>query len=57
MALSALQQAVKMAKTDETEKYFDGFKAWDDYIQKLKALEHTDEKTRKDSMQGERMDI
>jgi len=52
LALEALQQVVKMAKTEETGEYFVGFKAWGDYIQKLKALEQADEKVRKDAMQG-----
>ena len=52
LALGALQQAVKMAKTEETGNYFVGLKAWDNYLQKLKALEQADEKARKDAMQG-----
>jgi hypothetical protein len=52
LAVGALQQAVKMAKTEESGSYFLGFKAWDNYLQKLRALEQADEKTRKDSMQG-----
>ncbi|MEW6360236.1 MAG: hypothetical protein AB1696_28140 [Planctomycetota bacterium] len=52
LAIEALQQAVKMAKTPESGAYFLGFRAWEGYIQKLKALEQADEKTRKDAMQG-----
>jgi hypothetical protein len=52
LAISALQQALKMAGTEESDGYYVGFKAWQNYIEKLKALESADEKTRVDSMHG-----
>jgi len=51
-ALEALKQAVEMSKADEAGAYCLGFKAWDVYIQRLSALDGADDKTRKDSMQG-----
>lgn len=52
LAAGALEQAVKMAGAQTTEKYFVGFKAWEEYITKLQALQKADAKTRKDAMQG-----
>lgn len=52
LAVGALQQAVTMAKTPECQAYFLGFKAWENYLEKLRVLEQADEKTREGSMQG-----
>lgn len=52
LALAALRQAVAMAKTAEAENYYVGFKAWDMWIERLKALDEADEQTRKDAMLG-----
>jgi hypothetical protein len=50
LIVASLRQAVKMANTTEAGNYFVGFHAWDKYIEKLKALDAADEKTRKDAM-------
>lgn len=52
LAREALAQAVTMAGTPESGVYFVGFKAWETYIQRLKALETADALTRKNAMQG-----
>jgi len=52
LARGSLQQAADMAKAGETEGYFVGFRAWDEYTKKLRALDKADEKTRKDAMLG-----
>jgi len=52
LALEALRQAVAMAGAQEAGNYFVGFRAWDIYIERLKALDGADEKTRKDAMVG-----
>ncbi len=52
LVIGSLRQAVDMANAQEADAYFVGFKAWDKYIEKLKALDAADEKTRNDSMQG-----
>ena len=52
LALASLQQAVDMAKAEEAGNYFVGFKAWDEYIQRLRDLEKTGDKARNDAMLG-----
>jgi hypothetical protein len=52
LALGALRQAVKMAHTDDAETYCVGFKAWDDYIGRLKAMDTADEKTKSEALLG-----
>ena len=52
LAPAALQQAVEMAREDESGVYFVGFKAWEEYIRRLKSLDGADEKTRQAAMQG-----
>jgi hypothetical protein len=52
LAAAALEQAVQMAKTEESGNYFVGFKAWDVYVQRLKALEPADDKARQEAMVG-----
>ena len=52
LAPGALQQAVDMAGEGESGAYFVGFKAWEEYIKRLKSLEDADEKTRQGAMQG-----
>jgi hypothetical protein len=52
LALGALQQAVEMAKTEEKDGYFVGAKAWDVYLERLRALQAADEETRQGAMLG-----
>ncbi len=52
LAVGALEQAVKMAETEEAGKYYVGFKAWQVYIDTLTALDKADKKTRNDAQQG-----
>jgi len=52
LAISALEQTLKMADTEESDGYYLGFNAWRKYIEKLKALESADEKIRADNMHG-----
>lgn len=52
LAREALKQAVDMARTQESGGYFLGFRAWDEYAQRLKTLEITEEKMRPIAMQG-----
>jgi len=52
LAVGALEQAVHMAGAEEAEAYFVGFKAWKEYIARLKELQTADWKTRKDGMLG-----
>jgi hypothetical protein len=48
----SLEQAVQMAKAEKVDGYFLGLKAWDVYLDKLRALDEADEKTRQESMTG-----
>jgi len=52
LALEVLRQAVTMAGAEEADNYFVGFRAWDAYIERLKALDGADEKAQKDAMLG-----
>jgi hypothetical protein len=52
LGLGALQQAVQMARAEDAEAYFVGFKAWDHYISKLKGMETADEKTKSEALLG-----
>ncbi len=52
LALDALKQAVAMAGAEEAGEYWVGFKAWDAYLTKLRALQDADEETRNDAMLG-----
>jgi len=52
LALGALKQSVEMATAEEAESYFVGFRAWEAYVQRLEALEQTDDKAREDAMLG-----
>ena len=46
LAIGALQQAVAMARTQNTSTYLVGFEAWVEYIMRLRVLEEADEATR-----------
>ncbi|MEW6745320.1 MAG: hypothetical protein AB1486_21420 [Planctomycetota bacterium] len=52
LALGALQQGATMARTSEAGAYFVGFKAWEEYIARLEALDHAEESTRRAAMLG-----
>jgi hypothetical protein len=52
LALGAREQAVTMGRTKDAEAYWVGFKAWDDYIARLKAIETADETTKSDALLG-----
>jgi len=52
LALGALEQAVTMARTENAEAYWLGFKAWEDYIARLKAMDTADEKTKSGALLG-----
>ena len=52
LALGALAQAVEMTGVEEAEGYYVGFRAWDEYLEKLEALEKADDRARQDSMLG-----
>ena len=52
LALGALRQAVEMAQVQEAEGYHVGFKAWDAYLEQLRALQQADEKTQTEAMLG-----
>jgi len=52
LALEVLEQAVHMAKTEEAEAYYVGFRAWQEYGAALKKLLTVDATTRKESMMG-----
>jgi hypothetical protein len=52
LAIGALQQAVKMARTVDSESYYVGFQAWNDYISRLKAMDTADEKTKSEALLG-----
>ena len=52
LALGALGQAFEMADTVETGGYWVGFRAWDEYLTKLRDLQGADEEALKESMMG-----
>jgi len=52
LALGALQQAVRMARADDADNYYVGFRAWDDYIRRLKAMETADDGTKNEALLG-----
>jgi ribosomal protein L20 len=52
LAITTLEQAVQMARIQEAEAYFVGFRAWKEYIASLRELQTADTKTRKDAMLG-----
>lgn len=52
LVIGALRQAVQMARTEEAERYWVGFRAWDDYIARLKAMDTADEKTKSQALLG-----
>jgi hypothetical protein len=52
MAIEALEQAVEMARADGAGEYFLGFRAWEEYISRLRALDAADDGMRKDAMLG-----
>lgn len=52
LALGALGQAVEMAGTEEMDGYWVGFRAWDEYLGKLRDLQGADEEALKGSMMG-----
>ncbi len=52
VATEALRQAVAMALAQEAGAYQMGYAAWEGWIRKVEALDNADEKTRKNSMQG-----
>jgi len=52
LAVGALQQAVTMAKAGEAEAYDIGFKAWESCIERLKAMDTADDRTRSEALLG-----
>lgn len=52
LAAQALRQAVAMAEAKECGIYYVGFAAWEDWIQKIPALDSADDKIRRETMQG-----
>jgi hypothetical protein len=52
LSVGALQQAVEMAEAREAKGYHVGFQAWGAYLEKLRALQETDEETQKGAMLG-----
>ncbi|MFH1007293.1 MAG: hypothetical protein V1800_07310 [Candidatus Latescibacterota bacterium] len=52
LAVGALEQAAQMAAAQESGGYFVGFRAWKEYIAKLKELHTADAKARADAMMG-----
>lgn len=45
LATGALRQAVAMAEAGEAAQYFVGFRAWTEYMARLRALENADEES------------
>jgi hypothetical protein len=52
LAVGALEQAVEMAGTPEAEGYDVGFRAWETYVERLRALQEADDRARTGSMLG-----
>ncbi|HSA00608.1 MAG TPA: hypothetical protein P5055_07695, partial [Candidatus Paceibacterota bacterium] len=52
LAIGAMEQAVKMARTDEAEAYYLRFRAWDDYIVRLNAMDTADDNTKSEALLG-----
>jgi hypothetical protein len=52
LAIEALTQAVEMAGAGASDTYLIGFDAWVDYIGRLRALEKSDEATRRAAAMG-----
>ena len=52
LAQGAFRQVVEMAHGEESDGYFIGFKAWDDYLAKLTTLLEASPETRQENMLG-----
>jgi hypothetical protein len=52
LALGALMQAVEMADAEEADGYWVGFRAWDEYLGKMRDLQGADDEIGKESMLG-----
>lgn len=52
LAVGALKQVVEMARAEEAEGYFVGFRAWEAYGQRLETLDQADDKARDEAMLG-----